>query len=445
LPQVVDFVVNTAIYPPLLSQRFCRDWVEKYPEMLRRETKRAHSTDHVKYISEYCQQLCAMRPPFKRDTEEVKLRLSPSQMEITTDYPFAHDDKANALLSAVGAERAGMPYLPFMIYGEGAVARGNTGSLSTHREIVGLHYACFHTRGNRYALKEIANCRGDEKCADFKRYPKIFNIAHQWGDQTYHTLIEGISRVAYHADFLRANPDIVILVAKVTNIVTNYFKLWNIKNPVEQVGSKKIVSQIGDQALLPMAGSCGHPEYNFWELQAMRYETVTNMLLASPHLTENSREDFDIDKDGSVVLVVRTAARSWKKGDTNDRLVKALTGGFPGRRFELFDDSNSTLMGCVECQVAMWRRAKVVVAPHGAGLSNSMYCLPGAIVVEIGSMGSLGPLIFQQISVMAGVQHYYHIRPFQGDPIPEQLVEETQRILRFNMDPTGMTEQEKIL
>jgi capsular polysaccharide biosynthesis protein len=93
----------------------------------------------------------------------------------------------------------------------------------------------------------------------------------------------------------------------------------------------------------------------------------------------------------------------------------------------------------------MWRRAKVVVAPHGAGLSNAMFCREGAVVVEIGSKGSLGPLIFQQISVMAGVQHYYYLRPNHKDPIPEQLVEETQRIVRYTMDPTGMTEDEKTL
>lgn len=44
-----------------------------------------------------------------------------------------------------------------------------------------------------------------------------------------------------------------------------------------------------------------------------------------------------------------------------------------------------------EEQVALMRRTSVLVAPHGAGLTNMMFCPPGAQVVEIGDPGFPNP------------------------------------------------------
>ncbi|GGK38262.1 glycosyltransferase family 61 protein [Salinarimonas ramus] len=42
-------------------------------------------------------------------------------------------------------------------------------------------------------------------------------------------------------------------------------------------------------------------------------------------------------------------------------------------------------------QVALMRRTRVLVAPHGAGLTNMMFCPPGAQIVEIGDPGFPNP------------------------------------------------------
>ncbi|MEB3229929.1 MAG: glycosyltransferase family 61 protein [Leptolyngbyaceae bacterium] len=59
----------------------------------------------------------------------------------------------------------------------------------------------------------------------------------------------------------------------------------------------------------------------------------------------------------------------------------------------------------IQQQVALFAHAKIVVAPHGAGLTNTVFCQPGTQVVEIAS-----PHYVQSdywvVSHQAGLTHY---------------------------------------
>ena len=60
------------------------------------------------------------------------------------------------------------------------------------------------------------------------------------------------------------------------------------------------------------------------------------------------------------------------------RELEAVTHSF-GLRFVLFTGNGT---GAKEA-VALFDRAVMVLGPHGAGLTNSMFCRPGAVVVEL--------------------------------------------------------------
>lgn len=72
-------------------------------------------------------------------------------------------------------------------------------------------------------------------------------------------------------------------------------------------------------------------------------------------------------------------------------------------------------------QVALLARAKVVVAPHGAGLTNLIFCQPGTIVVELFSPRYV-PSYFWEIADLMNLQHYHLVgEPLATHPDPQAI------------------------
>ncbi|MGK7919194.1 MAG: tetratricopeptide repeat protein [Trichodesmium sp.] len=60
----------------------------------------------------------------------------------------------------------------------------------------------------------------------------------------------------------------------------------------------------------------------------------------------------------------------------------------------------------LENQIATFANAKIIVAPHGSGLTNIVFCNPGTKVIEIFSPHYLR-YYYWQISQLLGLEHYY--------------------------------------
>lgn len=72
-------------------------------------------------------------------------------------------------------------------------------------------------------------------------------------------------------------------------------------------------------------------------------------------------------------------------------------------------------------QVALLAQAKVVVAPHGAGLTNLVFCQPGTIVVELFSPRYV-PSYFWEIADLMDLQHYHLVgEPLATHPDPQAI------------------------
>lgn len=75
-----------------------------------------------------------------------------------------------------------------------------------------------------------------------------------------------------------------------------------------------------------------------------------------------------------------------------------------------------------EEQVRLMRETALLVAPHGAGLTNMIFCPPGADVLEIADLGFPNPNFY---ALAAGLGHHYWIVPAaslgDGRPIDRDL------------------------
>jgi capsular polysaccharide biosynthesis protein len=66
-------------------------------------------------------------------------------------------------------------------------------------------------------------------------------------------------------------------------------------------------------------------------------------------------------------------------------------------------------------QIAAFARAKVIVAPHGAGLANVAFCQPGTRVVELYHRAYVNPC-FARLAEIKGLDHRPVIASGDGEP-----------------------------
>jgi hypothetical protein len=80
----------------------------------------------------------------------------------------------------------------------------------------------------------------------------------------------------------------------------------------------------------------------------------------------------------SVVLIKRTRNRYFTQQSDIEHTVSNLTAKY-GLRYELFADDPTP---SPQQTMLMFYRARVIVGPHGAGLSNMIFSRPGTVIIE---------------------------------------------------------------
>ena len=117
-------------------------------------------------------------------------------------------------------------------------------------------------------------------------------------------------------------------------------------------------------------------------------------------------------------------------------MLEQLKVIFPQHRLDLFSDLDKDLMLCRACQIKMFADADVVLAVHGAGLTNTMFMRPGGMVMEVISVfdSRHAPVIgiFPRLSGIIGLHHYsYYIGDmlkFKAPPLLQQLEQYAKEI-----------------
>ena len=185
----------------------------------------------------------------------------------------------------------------------------------------------------------------------------VFTIAQFPGDEVYHHIVECLSRLAPFYDQLMKNPEIKI------HITTKKFLpfMTFLGFPEERILDEHVLTS--SVVIYPDP----HPTKQAYIVRKLSTILRRRLAMYFPDLVRNKH----------IVIIRRSRTRSI----TNfDEMVQALKQRFPNETFVLYRDDPTP---SVPDTFRMFYEAKMIIAPHGAGLSNTLVSNPGTPIIEL--------------------------------------------------------------
>ncbi|MEG4440825.1 tetratricopeptide repeat protein [Microcoleus sp. AT9_B5] len=169
--------------------------------------------------------------------------------------------------------------------------------------------------------------------------------------------------------------------------------------------SRCILHITADKLIVPSISYDGSGAVSKWKCEYLR-KTFLNK--QQPSNTEYSERIYISRQEASYRRIVN-----------DEEVIKYLEKfGFRSVKLETMS---------VEEQASCLAAAKVVVAPHGGGLTNLVFCSPGTKVIEIFSPLYV-PYCYWMISNLCGLEHYYLLGDLVEDGTPTKALHKDMRL-----------------
>jgi hypothetical protein len=192
-------------------------------------------------------------------------------------------------------------------------------------------------------------------------HDEVFAISQNWGGGYYHANVEDMIRISPYLDYLRENTQIKIHVQGLHSYVTAWLESLGISK------SRLVTGYIRVTLLyMPAGTTCGRPTYLTSNLLSLNYRRK------SPGVEEESPRD-------TVIVIKRSQKRYFRQHDKIWKMTKAVAKKY-GFKVRLFSDIPH--VPSVNETKEMFRRAVLILGPHGAGFSNMQLSPPGTIILE---------------------------------------------------------------
>ena len=253
--------------------------------------------------------------------------------------------------------------------------------------------------------------------AKAKKHPKkmpenedeeVFTIAQFWGEGFFHATSEDLPRLSPWLDFLRTNRQVKI------HVLSNREFLRRMLFSLGLDPSRMVTGTRRAKVLyLPAGSSCGRSAAFNTQLLSMQFR----------HAMQTPPEPRK-----SIIVIKRSAKRWFKNHDQICQMIQKITQG-TDIKLEIFSDKK---LPTFEQTMAMFNRAFMVIAPHGAGLTNLLFSEEGTVNIE-GLCIAGGRIVLCYRNLMRVLGHRYHgLRPYRDcrDTKPEQL----EKTLRYYLN-----------
>ena len=216
-------------------------------------------------------------------------------------------------------------------------------------------------------------------------YNEVFVIAQYWGSSVFHRMTEVVPRVVLFRQFLRDNPQIRVAAPEQPGgRMSELLRVIGVDDRRLVVGPlrAKVVYQ-------PRSTKCGCP-------------SVQESQTLSDVYRQYIRRTFPPRPRDKLLLIRRSGSRRFTEQRQIEELLERAASDY-NLTYTLFIDNPTPSLN--ETMV-MFHSAVVVVAPHGAGLSNLYFSQPGTYVVEgVCNMPHVN-LCYQRLTHILG--HHWH-------------------------------------
>ncbi|CAM9968681.1 unnamed protein product, partial [Pylaiella littoralis] len=230
-----------------------------------------------------------------------------------------------------------------------------------------------------------------------KSYEKVFVMTQCWGDEYFHFLAEALPRITFMLDVLQENLDIKIAVhAPGPGYEHHLNYMYELLELLGLSRTRVIFIEAAIHAalaILPSSTPCMKPGTQ--TINMLRHALLKGLY--------PSRGVIRLPPRPVIVLVVRESGRELKN---NDQVREALEQEFPS-----FDVVEFLGTGSIIPQLRLFATASLIVAPHGAGLSNMIVSPLHTPVLEIGSVDC--PSCYMHLALK--LQHVYARHPGSND------------------------------
>lgn len=291
--------------------------------------------------------------PFFPGMYQMRATAAAAAAHHTNISSFKSDNSTSAIMDAI---------IPSVAVIRDAYAEVATGRIQTSS------FSC--TQEQQYLL-QFNQCGGPTSQpfripTNFPKFDRVVLISAKWSDAYYHATVEQLPRLVLLRDFLLAYPGIPVLIAAKRQTHSTLHLYADILG----VNSTRVVAFSNSEIVhantiyVPEPTPCGHLQ----PLLAKATQTAIRQTVIVQ----------DAEKD-SIVVIRRRGSRSIVN---HDDMMQGLRTALPDERWVVFDDGDQLLPAPGIPQWTVFSGAKVVIAPHGAGLSNLLACRPGTAVVE---------------------------------------------------------------
>ena len=239
---------------------------------------------------------------------------------------------------------------------------------------------------------------------DPPRFKVVATIAHFWGTGYYHFVCENLVRLPLILPVVESFHGAKLHVNGMPGFVIEFLEAIGIQR--SQVIDGVVAA---DLALVPEPVPCGNPPAVM--LNLLR-RTLVRRVLAKARPPSAACE---------LLVVKRKTGRAISN---HDQLVSALNASFSACRVDVHTGEESVVE-----QLHMFRRATVVVAPHGAGLANLMACRARTLVMEFMTAGRDVNICYMSMALKLGL--HYAMLTVPGSTHGEPMTVDVERSISF--------------
>ncbi|KAK2153760.1 hypothetical protein LSH36_287g03033 [Paralvinella palmiformis] len=238
-------------------------------------------------------------------------------------------------------------------------------------------------------------------------YTEVFSISQYWGGGFFHKTIEIFPKISPYLEFLKRKPHIKVQVYNKDDY-TNFI--------MESLGivRDRLISGVvrAHVIYLPRGTSCGTS--NIQETQLLSHY----LRLSVPKQEDGIR---------NLVLIRRSRSRSFTQQAKISEKLQVVAEEY-GLKFYLFKDNPVPEMDEVRRE---FNKAAIVVAPHGAGLSNMLFCRPDTVVLEVICNPPHTNMCYTRLAHLLGLRYYALMSRGGCEAHINIPAEELEQLVRF--------------